>query len=151
MRHYTENYFLEKQMMMKKLLFLCIVLLSAGCGSGSRSGETELTDLFGMWELHELNGREVSAEQLPSMALQEHGALNGFAGCNIMNGTFTANDDGEITFGEIITTRMSCPDSEMENSLLELLRTAERFSIKEDRLTISAKGKSVAIFKTITL
>lgn len=136
---------------MKKLLFVCIVLLLTACGQGSKSGDTEVMNLYGIWELQELNGIEVSAEQLPTMALQEDGALNGFTSCNIMNGTFTAKDNGEIAFGEITTTRMSCPDSALESSMLEILSEVERFSVSEGRLTLYTDGKGVAILYAITL
>lgn len=45
----------------------------------------------------------------PHLALEEDGTLSGTDGCNRLSGSW--EQDGEvITFGEVATTMMACPD-----------------------------------------
>ncbi len=131
---------------MKGIIFATMLLLLAGCGSGKKNGVTSPESLYGAWELHELNGEEVSAEQLPTIEMKEDGTLHGFSGCNILNGSFTAEENGVISFGEMATTRMSCPDMPLESGFLAALAAVDQFSVSENRLTLLSGDKTVALF-----
>ncbi len=123
-----------------------MLLLLAGCASGKKNGATSPESLYGVWELHELNGEEVSAEQLPTIEMKEDGTLHGFSGCNILNGSFMAQENGVISFGEMATTRMSCPDMQLESVFLAAMATVDQFSVSENRLTLLSGDKTVALF-----
>ena len=131
---------------MKGIIFVTMLLLLTGCGSGKKNGVTSPESLYGAWELHELNGEEVSAEQLPTIEMKEDGTLHGFSGCNILNGTFTAEENGVVSFGEMATTRMSCPDMQLASDFLGALAAVDHFSVSENRLTLLSGDKAVALF-----
>jgi len=131
---------------MKGIIFATMLLLLAGCGSGKKDGVTSPESLYGAWELHELNGEQVSAEQLPTIELKEDGTLHGFSGCNILNGSFMAQENGVISFGEMATTRMSCPDMQLESGFLAALAAVDQFSVSENRLTLLSGDKTIALF-----
>lgn len=66
------------------------------------------------------------------------GQAGGHGGCNTYGGSY-AVDDGELVFGEMISTLMACADAditEQETQYLAALATAGRFEVTADSLTI---------------
>ena len=51
---------------------------------------------------------ESSAADAPFLTLAADGTVHGSDGCNILNGTWTLADDGEITFGPFASTLKFC-------------------------------------------
>lgn len=64
--------------------------------------------------------------------------VNGTAGCNQYSGPFEFSDN-TITFGDLITTRMACPEDVMgqENAYLSALLAATTFELRDGQLIIS--------------
>jgi heat shock protein HslJ len=103
------------------------------------------------WTLSTINGQPL----LPGSAITLQflsGQLAGFAGCNDYNGSYTAVDNGDGTFGVTIdrltTGRRSCPQDVMtqEDNFTKLMQTATSAAIQENRLTLSGPNGQLVFY-----
>ena len=55
--------------------------------------------------------------------------LHGNAGCNLINGAFQVDDENPsaISFPQVISTMMACPDMEVEGRVLKALNSVQSF------------------------
>ncbi len=72
--------------------------------------------------------------------------VKGYAGCNNFFGTYTLKGD-HLTLQQLGSTRMACPDMEVENYLMAVLERVNTYTIAGDLLTLYSKGTAVAIFR----
>jgi len=79
----------------------------------------------------------------------EDGTLAGSTGCNELNGEYTVEGD-QITFGQIVSTLILCPDLQMaqEDAMLRVFAGTASFKIEGDTLTI-AKDGMVLVFQAM--
>lgn len=107
-------------------------------GCGSFQGNYRLNDT---WALTSLDGKALDAadfpREVPSLELQlVTGAVSGFAGCNRFNGSLTF-DDETIAFDALASTKMACPQLEIENQLMRALSMQElSYEIADAELTL---------------
>ena len=54
-------------------------------------------------------------------------SLHGNAGCNLINGAFQVDDENPsaISFPQVISTMMACPDMEVEGRVLKALNSVQ--------------------------
>lgn len=64
--------------------------------------------------------------------------FSGNGGCNQISGSYTL-DKKEIHFGEVISTKMSCPDIEFENTFLSTLNSIDRYEQRGNELLFKKK------------
>ncbi|MDE5574824.1 MAG: META domain-containing protein [Bacteroidales bacterium] len=118
---------------MKKIILIpLLLLLSLGnVFSGSPKRAAGRTD--GAWQIVELQGHSVEAgENIPYINLNcLKKAMNGFAGCNYIHGTFRINTvKRHLQFGSVASTRMACPQMQLESKVLELLPLTASYHIE---------------------
>lgn len=79
--------------------------------------------LNGTWTLSALGGKKVDNPDIKLVIDVEEQKLHGNTGCNILNGTLIPDmlEPGAITFTNMATTRMMCPDIDLETELLVAL------------------------------
>jgi heat shock protein HslJ len=66
--------------------------------------------------------------------------VNGSGGCNRMFGSYELNGDA-LTFGDIGSTKMACPDiMDIESSFLPALQRAAKWRITGQRLDLLDSG-----------
>ena len=92
------------------------------CGASNRpivvlqkkESVSKLSDLEGKWIISEAAG-----EAIP----------HGNAGCNLINGAFQVDDENPsaISFPQVISTMMACPDMEVEGRVLKALNSVQSF------------------------
>jgi heat shock protein HslJ len=123
----------------KRLIGWITLLVSLGflfaCKS-NKVAEASFSDLDGRWDLVELNGKPLaSAETNPfiELDLARH-VISGKAGCNRMMGKVEYNQARKhiIRFLEITTTRMACPNMNLEREFLEALERVVRFEANDE-------------------
>lgn len=89
-----------------------------------------------------INGTEVT------LAFSTDGAISGSGGCNKITGPYTASD-GTISFGDLASTAMACPEPEgvmeQETEFLAALATAATYSIEGDRLEMRTADDAIAV------
>jgi heat shock protein HslJ len=72
--------------------------------------------------------------------------FNGNAGCNQMSGNYTV-DGRDIHFGEVLSTKMSCPDIEFETAFLSTLGTVDRYEMEGTDLLLKRKRETVLVLR----
>lgn len=82
--------------------------------------------LNGMWHIVGIEGEPVDVQGMNILIDVDEGKLHGNTGCNIMNGKIETDLDtpNSISFSAINTTRMACPDMELETRLVVALEEA---------------------------
>lgn len=131
----------------------CCLGVLVGCQGASSSGSSGavldaasnlvpagLTDT--RWQLVELMGDPVEAgtgERAPFLELNgEEGRAYGFAGCNRFSGGYELDPaTGRLSFSQMASTMMACPDMETETAFLEMLDRVDNFSLGEQGLTLN--------------
>jgi heat shock protein HslJ/uncharacterized membrane protein len=120
-------------------------------GCGRYVVDDRLNDI---WVLTRLGNRTLTAEDfvkgLP--AIEFHLAdrrVTGNAGCNRLSGSFQARGD-KITFGQLATTRMACPNMAVEREYLSMITDKTlRYAIDEGRLVLTDdKDITLAFYNT---
>lgn len=100
--------------------------------------------LHDIWVMQEMTGVELKKENLSKGLPVFEFYLNemrfsGHAGCNQLAGKIEI-EGNKITFGEIIATRMACPDMEVELVVLSALtKNTFKYAIDKLKLTLVAE------------
>lgn len=84
----------------------------------------DLNFINGAWGVTHINGQAVpDGSELTLIIDTPEQKIHGSVGCNTMNGRINLSPDSQnaISFSNMITTRMTCPDIKTEQSLLEAL------------------------------
>jgi heat shock protein HslJ len=71
----------------------------------------------------------------------------GYNGCNNFFGSFEIPSSGKINFKPLASTKMACPDNEVETLLMFAFANIDAYTISEGGLTLSGGGKPLAVFK----
>lgn len=76
----------------------------------------------------------LSMAETPFFQISRDGSVSGHDGCNRLTGNVTLGDNQRITFSELATTRMACPQMGDAKRVTEMMETAYRYLIDHDRL-----------------
>ena len=135
--------------MKKYLLILFIIcLMVSACASKENT-----RSLVGSWRLTAYGPVDSTTPAVPDvdafLIFGEDGTLAGNTGCNELGGDYTVEGD-QITFGQIVSTRIACPDLQMaqEEAMLRVLMETASFNIEGDTLTIT-KNDMVLVFEAM--
>lgn len=132
--------------MMGRVLVIAVLLATAACNSNQpqasaeRDGDAVTYELAGTrWALVQLGDKPVAISEggrEAYLALNSaDGSVVGYAGCNRISSTYKQNG-AQISFGEIIATRMFCPDMPTETALLQAMKVAAGWRIAGSRLEL---------------
>ncbi len=108
--------------------------------------------LNGKWLLWQLDSEELQATDfargLPWMELQLPGAkFSGYAGCNRMRGNVQLQGS-QLGFSKIITTKMACPDLDIEQKFTSALSAGElQYALAGDNLKLWSNEHSLVFRK----
>ena len=133
---------------MKKTM-LCAALFAAlcmtGCGTGKKA--VSVMDFSGEWNIVNVKGETVNAEDAPYIGFdQKTSRVYGHAGCNRLMGAFHVDslNVGKMSFGQVATTRMMCPDMSLEQHVVEALNKVAGFVQTGDTVELKdAEGKAL--------
>ncbi|MDX9801161.1 MAG: META domain-containing protein [Spirochaetia bacterium] len=135
---------------MKKLLILMIALIFTSCETTGKTAATDKNSLQGKWELTVLEGQNIAEKQPVYLEFKDDSKVSGFAGCNRLNGAYTLGKGNMISFNQLATTRMACPQMELEIRVLKMLDKADNFVIENDRLILkTGRSKLLAVFEAV--
>jgi heat shock protein HslJ len=107
----------------------------AGSSTAQRTPDAALRETH--WVLRQLGSQKVTVPENTSEAfltLRANGNAEGNAGCNRFRGTFLSETPGELKFGPLMTTRMSCPAIETETNFSRALRETLTYRVEGDTL-----------------
>lgn len=135
-------------MVNKKMLSVVaggVLLMMNSCGTGSKAISS--VDLAGEWNIVEVNGEKITAENLPYLGMDmKEKRIYGNAGCNRMMGSldFDSIQPGKIHFASVATTRMMCPDMETERKVVEALDKVAGYEETKSGLSLNdSDGKQI--------
>lgn len=106
-----------------RLILIVFLALSQTLVMGRENRrKTASKSIDGPWQVVEIAGKTVETSEnivfLNFDVLKKQ--VNGFTGCNYMHGKFKLKAlKSELTFQPAAMTRMMCPDSEIENNLIQ--------------------------------
>jgi len=99
------------------------------------------------WILVSLNGKSVATDKPPTMKF-ERGKLAIFGGVNRMSGSYALIDNGSITLGQLVSTKMAGPSDlmELERNFSEIMVSVNGFHVRGNKLQLLSDGRVVAEF-----
>ncbi|WP_373060101.1 META domain-containing protein [Zunongwangia sp. H14] len=141
-----------------KIISLALLIISAaGCNTTKTPNEIHNNDpdkemiTKHKWILVKLAEQDIPINKAPVYFTldPEENKVNGFAGCNTFMGGFTLAAGNHIQFSQIASTRVACPDMEIdEREVLNAFESANDYSITGDTLMLKAGRRgTLAIFK----
>ncbi len=125
------------------------ILILSSCGNNNTdAGEKNIDSVI--WKLESMNGEKSKAfEKDDSFTLQFIAADSSIAGkgaCNRFMGRYKLEPKGALDIQMGGSTRMACPDMDMEQPYFIMLEQADKYKIENGKLMLY-KGKSpVAVF-----
>lgn len=131
------------------LLILFIICLTVSACSSKENTRP----LIGSWRLTAYGPVDSTTPAAPDvdaiLIFGEDGTLAGSTGCNELGGDYVIEGD-QITFGQIVSTLILCPDLQMaqEETMFQVLRETASFNIEGDTLTIT-NNDTVLVFEAI--
>lgn len=143
---------------MKQSWIIAAAAAIAVAGSSCSSTKSmNLDELSGRWEITDVNGSKVTMSapdaEMPYLGFDVvNGRLSGNAGCNSIMGSFPTSDPaGKISFGDVATTRMMCPDMEVEQNVVQALGNVAGYKSEgADKVAlVSADGAQLLSLKKI--
>lgn len=133
---------------MKTLLTLAIAAMITSCAPTSTTVHQPANTIQKTWELVSLEGQEVTTSTPIYLNFADN-KLSGNTGCNTVNGNFTIMNTTQIKFSQLASTRMMCDryDMKIENEILEVLKTADNFTINDGKLMLNVGRRApLAVF-----
>lgn len=145
--------------MKNKILILTVFALAlVSCNTTKKTSNqdtnAQITDTT--WELVELDGSKIDQTDTEGKKIQF--TLNstdqrvfGNSGCNSFNGSYNLEDGMRIKFSQIASTRMACPESEInEQEVLDVFNTANNYTVNGNKLMLNiGKRAPLAVFKKV--
>ena len=100
------------------------------------------------WILVSLNGKPVATDKPPTMKF-ERGKLAIFGGVNRMSGSYALIDNGSVTLGQLVSTKMAGPSvlMELERNFSEIMVSVNGFHVRGNKLQLLSDGRVVAEFR----
>ncbi len=133
---------------MKKLFAVSLLALFFGC-SPKLSPDTNWAAK--KWVLKVMSGLPVQTSGTDKDAHiifnKTEQRFSGSGGCNRINGSYTMDAKGNLSFGQTLSTKMACPDIAFEDKFLAVLATVDGYEIKEGELRMNKGKEIVLIFK----
>lgn len=109
----------------------------------------------GAWTVTTLDGTDVEAGKITLTIDIQELRVHGNAGCNIINGSLYLDPDkpNSLQFGQMATTRMTCPDIQLEMNFLVALESVESaYRDSDDTITLAnAAGDRIMTLKRIEI
>jgi heat shock protein HslJ len=119
-----------------------------------KQAETPAASLTGTrWRLAEIRGQAIAppreGEKEAFLFLQaDDNRFHGSGGCNNLAGSFALKEGGRISFTQIASTKMACPDMSVETELLKILEMVDNYHLSGKTLTLNrARMVSLARFE----
>lgn len=126
-----------------------MALLAVGC-CACRKGKNAKPLVGTQWHLVRMMERDlqIAPEQF-LFTFDADGQFAGKGGCNRMMGSYKTTDNGGITFSGVASTRMMCPEVDLETELSKILEGATHYEIDGDMLMLLSNGEMQAVFQAV--
>lgn len=149
------------------LTLALIVITITGCNSTKKNNiearknsnsemmaNNPITEKY--WKLKILEGREIKMKENQEREIYftlkiAEKRVEGFAGCNTINGTYELEEGNRIRFSQMATTMKACPDVSInESEFLEVFNLADNYTIVNDTLSLNVGRRApLAVFEAV--
>jgi len=118
-----------------------------GCGSAGGEDPAELEGT--QWLLTEASGSTTELGGVGITIAFDGTQMGGFSGVNTYGGSYTADTDGNLKFGEIASTLMAGPAPAMaaETAYLAILQKCDGFKVDRGTLTLTEDTNERLVFE----
>jgi heat shock protein HslJ len=138
------------------VVLIGVLMVAASTAPSATAGPTATAALMldgPTWRLTSLSGQDHNTLAAASRGVTARfgaGRLEGFSGCNQYAGTYAIQGD-RVTIGPLAGTMMACEEPAMtiENSFRGAFTGAVRYTIAEDRLTLTSDSGATMIFQVV--
>lgn len=126
-----------------------MIVLVCGC-CACRKGKNAKPLVGTQWHLVRMMERDLSIgpDQFV-FTFGEDGSFSGKGACNHMMGGYTTTDKGGMAFSGVASTRMMCPDVDLESELGKILDATTHYEIDGDMLMLLSNGEMQAVFQAV--
>lgn len=144
------------------MVFICCSFCYAACHSAKKTANEELSNTNinitsvtnSRWKLVEIYGKPVADKINDKEPILQFIAADGrysvTGGCNNINGNYRISSDYRISFSKGLSTLMACEHMEVESELIQVLETADNFSLTENTFSLNkARMSPLAVFRRI--
>lgn len=126
-------------------LFIGLLIITTGCQSAASAvhlnaaPDETLTNTY--WRLDSLNGQTITAaenfREAHLVLHHDNNRLAGSTGCNTLIGSYRIAKS-RLTFGQIATTKMACPEAQMHNeqAMLTVLEQVGYWQVSGSTLSL---------------
>lgn len=110
-----------------------------------------LSSLNGDWKVVSLYGAALpeGMETVPALNFDvTANRVTGNSGCNRLSGAINHDgaDENSISFGNVASTRMACPDMDTENQVLSALNSVRSYGLLDNgRLALMSEGGTIVL------
>lgn len=103
------------------------------------------------WQLIQLGGRSVKAEPDTYMLRldAEGNHVSGVGACNRLMGSYTTGDRRVLKIGPLATTKMACPNPDLEQQFLRALESTTHYDMDGPMLLLLSDGELRAVFQAL--
>jgi len=137
---------------MKKIIssfsFMLIMIVMSGCKS-TQTNVSKGTLTATSWQLSTVMGKTVSssdyAKGLPDATFSADDKISGNGGCNRYSGTYTLEENGKISFGPMLSTKMFCPGGG-EEGFMRAMGQVNTAKIDGKNLVLSNGNNDLLVF-----
>ena len=129
---------------MKRILILATALIAVSCSRKITAGPGQENQ---RWVAIEINGTPVlltGDKEIYIVFSPQDNRFAGHAGCNRISGNYTLKKKDQISFSEVISTKMSCSDISLETAFLAALSNATGYEVRDNALLLS-NGSGVVL------
>ena len=128
------------------VVLLALGLLLAGCQFKGAEREPGVMLADYKWVVEQIGGQGVNANSRVTLLFSNDGRIAGRASCNRMNGRYEAAENS-LTFADLGTTRMACPDPlmEQEQRFLDTLESVQTYAISQHGALLLYRGEEVVV------
>ena len=133
-----------------KTIILIILTVTIFAGCNVLKPQTELLTLGGAeWKLTAIDHKAVVANGRAYLKFDEEDReIQGRAFCNSITAEYERMGDAQITFQEVISTKMYCDGvMDLENQMIMNLKNVKKFEIRNGMLYLSDSDKVLLTFK----
>ncbi|ALJ05482.1 hypothetical protein APS56_10290 [Pseudalgibacter alginicilyticus] len=102
------------------------------------------------WKLVKIMGQEVDNEKAFILFATEENHVFGNNSCNNFTGSFELKEGNRIVLSKLASTMMACPNMEIENQFMSILKKVDNFSLSGNQMTLNkARMAPLAVFVAV--
>ncbi|MBB3186122.1 META domain-containing protein [Microbacter margulisiae] len=135
--------------MKTKFLISCFTLLTLVCCTSPKQNLT--ASEWSLVSVRANNGDKMltpNSYNVPMLRVFANGTISGTTGCNKFIGDVAVTGTA-LKFGDIVVTRMSCPDTTgLENALLNMLNVVDSYTIEKGLLILKKNNEAYATYRS---